>query len=163
MLLSHVSPAAFSLSSTLSNPLEPARCANHLPTPQFCERVKHFSAMLLPSAWRDPCFECPAGNQVYSTEVQRWCPDRDCFAATQDQLPTGQADLFEVCSFPLAHCCIRAWLVDLHAQIEASRRCCRCFGSKALASAAISGYHSLVYRAAVVKDSIPAIDVGSCR
>ena len=37
-----------------------------------------------------------AGDQVYSTEVQRWCPDRQCFAASQDQLPTGQADVFEV-------------------------------------------------------------------
>ncbi len=37
-----------------------------------------------------------AGDQVYSTEVQRWCPDRQCFAASQDQLPTGLADMFEV-------------------------------------------------------------------
>ncbi|KAL0022923.1 hypothetical protein WJX77_008050 [Trebouxia sp. C0004] len=38
----------------------------------------------------------PIGDQVYSTEVRRWCPDRQCFAASQDQLPTGQADMFEV-------------------------------------------------------------------
>ncbi|KAL3152518.1 hypothetical protein ABBQ32_001551 [Trebouxia sp. C0010 RCD-2024] len=38
----------------------------------------------------------PISDQIYSTEVQRWCPDRDCFAGTQDQLPTGQADVFEV-------------------------------------------------------------------
>ncbi len=37
-----------------------------------------------------------AGDQVYSTEVQRWCPDRQCFAASQDQLPTGLTDMFEV-------------------------------------------------------------------
>ena len=39
-----------------------------------------------------------AGDQVYTSEVQRWCPDRQCFAAINDQLPTGQADVFEVLS-----------------------------------------------------------------
>ena len=42
------------------------------------------------------------GDQVYSTEVRRWCPDRQCFAASQDQLPTGQADVFEVYALKLS-------------------------------------------------------------
>jgi len=45
---------------------------------------------------RDALHMLLAGDQVYSTEVRRWCPDRQCFAASQDQLPTGQADVFEV-------------------------------------------------------------------
>ena len=54
------------------------------------------------SSSRDALCMLLAGDQVYSTEVRRWCPDRQCFAASQDQLPTGQADVFEVCASRLS-------------------------------------------------------------
>lgn len=73
----------------------------------------------------------PAGNQVYSTEVQRWCPDRECFAATQDQRPTGQADVLKVCiGLHAAHSIISACLLgmDLRPQhdftLSSQCRCC---------------------------------------
>ena len=36
------------------------------------------------------------GNEVYSDEVQRWCPDKQFFAHSQHQLPSGQANVIEV-------------------------------------------------------------------
>lgn len=33
---------------------------------------------------------------MYSTEVQRWCPDREAFAHKQDTLPSGHANTLEV-------------------------------------------------------------------
>lgn len=37
-----------------------------------------------------------AGDSVYSTEVQRWCPNRQAFASKQDTLPSGHANTLEV-------------------------------------------------------------------
>lgn len=39
---------------------------------------------------------------MYSTEVQRWCPDRQAFASRQDTLPTGQAHTLEASFLLLA-------------------------------------------------------------
>lgn len=71
----------------------------------------------------------PAGNQVYSTEVQRWCPDRECFAATKDQLPTGQADVFEVCislhsTQRTAHSVISTCLLDMQPHLGQKLQIC---------------------------------------
>ena len=42
------------------------------------------------------------GNEVYSNEVQRWCPDKQFFAHSEHQLPSGQADVIEVRSVTLS-------------------------------------------------------------
>lgn len=103
----------------------------HLPVPASSLPHNRASTQALP---------CPAGDQIYSTEVQRWCPDRDCFAATQDQLPTGQADVFEVCTSLQVYSSISTWLLDM--QLHAEHKCtssseCRCRCWKSLHEAAM--------------------------
>lgn len=117
--------------------------------PELCILTMQWSIvgrlLLWSTLWGAQFSGYPAGDQIYSTEVQRWCPDRDCFAGTQDQLPTGQADVFEVCTASSCTWHHQHMASSAHAaacSIQGMRQVLQLFLFKEVASAAMSRSYS---------------------